>query len=46
MNTHTARKWTEYELTIESMHHVTSQTKGEKEKQIADIKDRKRGSVL
>ena len=48
MNTLTAVGWKtegkreEYGLMIESIHHVTSQTKEEKEKQTADTRDRKR----
>ena len=33
--------WDKYKLIIESMHHVTSEIKGEKEKQITDTRDRR-----
>ena len=38
----TGGKWAEYKLMTESMHHVKSQMKDDKEKQIIDTSDRKR----
>ena len=37
-------KWEEYKLMIQSMHHVSSQMKGKKEKQITDKTEKKRGA--
>ena len=37
-------KWEAYKLMIECMHHVSSQMKEGKEKQIADTRNRKRGT--
>ena len=50
MNTFTADdwkakgKWEEYKLMIETMHHVGSQMKDKKVKQITDVRDGEKGA--